>query len=131
MTGHRLDALVRPHLERLVAFRHDLHRNPELKYQEHRTSGKVEEALAAAGYATRRMAGTGVVADTGTGPAVALRGDMDALPLQEENDVAHRSRRRACHRFARTPCLLATAPALCRPPPPSLGSSGSTRAAAT
>ncbi len=116
MTGHRLDALVQPHLDRLVAFRRDLHRNPELKYEEHRTAGKVEEELRAAGYATRRMAGTGVVADTGTGPATALRGDMDALPLQEENAAAHRSavpgRMHACGHDGHTAILLGTALAL-------------------
>jgi len=116
LADHRLDALVAPHLDRLVAFRRDLHRHPELKYEETRTSGKVVEALEAAGYGIRRMAGTGVVADTGTGPAVALRGDMDALPLQEENDTPHRStvpgRMHACGHDGHTTILLGTALAL-------------------
>ena len=116
MTDHRLDALVRPHLDRLVEFRRDLHRHPELKYEEQRTAGMVEEALRAAGFSTRRMAGTGVVADTGTGEAVALRGDMDALPLQEVNDFAHRStvegRMHACGHDGHTTILLGTALAL-------------------
>ena len=116
MPTHRLDSLIAPHLDRLVAFRRDLHRHPELKYEEHRTGGKVEEALRAAGYATRRMAGTGVVADTGTGPAIALRGDMDALPLTEENDVEHRSTvaggMHACGHDGHTAILLGTALAL-------------------
>ena len=116
MPAHRLDALVAPHLDRLVAFRRDLHRHPELKFEERRTSGKVEEALVAAGYAPRRMAGTGLVADTGTGPAVALRGDMDALPLQEENAAEHRStvpgRMHACGHDGHTAILLGTALAL-------------------
>lgn len=116
MADHRLDALIAPHLDRLVAFRRDLHRHPELKFEETRTSGKVVEALKAAGYETRRMAGTGVVADTGTGEAVALRGDMDALPLQEENEVPHRStvpgRMHACGHDGHTTILLGTALAL-------------------
>jgi amidohydrolase len=116
MNAHRLDALVRPHLDRLVAFRRDLHRHPELKFEEVRTAGKVEEALRGAGYAPRRMAGTGVVADTGTGEAVALRGDMDGLPLQEANDVPHRSsvdgRMHACGHDGHTAILLGTALAL-------------------
>ncbi len=120
MPDHRLDALVRPHLDRLVAFRRDLHRNPELKYEEHRTAGLVEEALRSAGLAPRRMAGTGVVADLGTGAgksgAVALRGDMDALPLQELNDIPHRStvdgRMHACGHDGHTAILLGTALAL-------------------
>jgi hippurate hydrolase len=118
VADHRLDALIAPHLDRLVAFRRDLHRHPELKYEETRTSGKVVEALEAAGYATRRMAGTGVVADTGTGDAVALRGDMDALPLQEENDAPHRStvpgRMHACGHDGHTTILLGTALALAK-----------------
>ena len=120
MPDHRLDVLVRPHLDRLVAFRKDLHRHPELKYEEHRTAGKVEEALRSIGLATRRMAGTGVVADMGSGAgkagAVALRGDMDALPLQEGNDVPHRStvdgRMHACGHDGHTSILLGTALAL-------------------
>ena len=116
MPAHRLDALVAPHLDRLVAFRRDLHRHPELRFEEHRTSAKVAEALAAAGYATRRWAGTGLTADTGTGPAVLLRGDMDAVPLSEANLFEHRStvegRMHACGHDGHTTILLATALAL-------------------
>jgi amidohydrolase len=118
MSEHRLDALVRPHLDRLVAFRRDLHRHPELRYEEHRTAGKVEEALRGAGYAPRRLAGTGVVADAGPegGGTVALRGDMDALPLRERNGFEHRStvdgRMHACGHDGHTAILLGTALAL-------------------
>ncbi|MCK6482007.1 MAG: amidohydrolase [Planctomycetes bacterium] len=117
MNDHPLDALVRPHLDRLVAFRRDLHRHPELKYEEHRTAGKVEEALKAAGYETRRCAGTGVIADAGPpGPRTALRGDMDALPLEERNGFDHRStvpgRMHACGHDGHTTILLGTALAL-------------------
>jgi hippurate hydrolase len=117
MSDHRLDALVRPHLDRLVAFRRDLHRHPETKYEEHRTAGKVEEALRAAGYASRRCAGTGVLADVGgAGRRIALRGDMDALPLQEQNSFEHRStvdgRMHACGHDGHTTILLGTALAL-------------------
>ena len=117
MGEHRLDALVRPHLDRLVEFRRDLHRHPELKYEEERTAGKVEEALRAAGYAPLRCAGTGVLADAGKGgPCTALRGDMDALPLQEENAADHRStvkgKMHACGHDGHTAILLGTALAL-------------------
>jgi amidohydrolase len=116
VTEHRLDALVRPHLERLVAFRRDLHRHPELKFEEHRTAGKVEEALRGAGWAPRRCAATGVIADSGSGPAVALRGDMDALPLEEGSGPEHRStvpgRMHACGHDGHTTILLGTALAL-------------------
>jgi len=117
MSDHRLDALIRPHLDGLVEFRRDLHRHPELRFEEHRTAGKVEEALRALGLETRRCAGTGVVADLGDGgEATALRGDMDALPLQEENACGHRSaeagRMHACGHDGHTAILLGTATAL-------------------
>jgi hippurate hydrolase len=117
MSDHRLDALVRPHLDRLVAFRRDLHRHPELRFEEERTAGKVEETLRGLGLAPRRCAGTGVIADLGAGEgAVALRGDMDALPLREENGFEHRSavegRMHACGHDGHTTILLGTAIAL-------------------
>lgn len=73
----------------LVALRRDLHRNPELSFREHRTAGLVAERLEAFGLSVRRGVGkTGVVADiaNGSGPLVALRADMDALPIQEQFD---------------------------------------------
>lgn len=74
----------------LVALRRDLHRHPELSFQEERTSMVASEIVEAAGYAVRTGVGrTGVVADldNGDGPTVAVRADMDALPIQE--DAAH------------------------------------------
>ena len=77
----------------LVAVRRDLHRHPELSFREHRTAGIASAAVEALGYRVRRGVGrTGVVADLGdAGPLVALRADMDALPIQEENEVDYRS----------------------------------------
>jgi amidohydrolase len=76
-------------LELLIATRRDLHRHPELGYQEHRTAGIVAERLRAAGYSvTTGVAETGVVGTLdgrgGEGPTLLLRADMDALPIQEE-----------------------------------------------
>ncbi len=73
---------------RLVALRRDLHRHPELSWQETRTASALEAELAALGVRdVRRVATTGLVArvpgrDRGA-PVVALRGDVDALPIQE------------------------------------------------
>ncbi len=74
--------------ERLVSLRRALHRHPELSWKEERTAARLEEALGELGLSeVRRVAGTGVVARVrGTDPAapvVAVRGDIDALPIQE------------------------------------------------
>jgi amidohydrolase len=74
--------------QRLVELRRDLHRHPELSWKEERTAGRLEAALRALGIAdVKRVAGTGVVARVpgreGNGSAVAIRGDIDALPIQE------------------------------------------------
>ena len=92
------------HLAELVAFRRDLHANPELKYEEQRTSDRVAQALGALGLSVYRgLGGTGVVGSLrGQGPrsgepgrAIALRADMDALPVTEVNTFAHVSRAHA------------------------------------
>ncbi|HET9983639.1 MAG TPA: amidohydrolase [Longimicrobiales bacterium] len=77
----------------LVEVRRDLHRYPELGFQEVRTAAVAAERVAALGYRVRRGVGrTGVVAELGSGgPVVALRADMDALPIQEESEQDYRS----------------------------------------
>lgn len=73
-----------PHL---VSVRRDLHQHPELAYEEVRTGDVAAREVAEAGFKVRRgVARTGVVAEleAGDGPTVALRGDMDALPIQEK-----------------------------------------------
>ncbi len=80
--------------DQLIAVRRDLHRHPELAFREERTARVMAEASAALGYRIRRGVGrTGVVAEleNGHGPVVALRADMDALPIDEQNDVDYRS----------------------------------------
>lgn len=75
--------------ELLVRTRRDLHRHPELGFQEHRTAGIAADRLRAAGYQVQTgLAGTGVVGTlhggAGTGPMLLLRADMDALPIHEQ-----------------------------------------------
>lgn len=80
--------------DELTALRHAIHRHPELSFQEHRTGQLVAAHLAELGIAVRSgVARTGVVGDLagGEGPAIALRADMDALPMQEENEVPYAS----------------------------------------
>lgn len=78
----------------LVATRRDLHAHPELGFQETRTSLLVAERLETFGYDVRpEVAQTGVVGVKGNGGrCVLLRADMDALPVEEANDVPYRSK---------------------------------------
>ena len=72
----------------------DLHRHPELSTQEVRTSAIVAERLSRSGYeVTPGVGGTGVVAvlRNGDGPTVALRADMDALPVREQTGLPYAS----------------------------------------
>jgi amidohydrolase len=83
-------------VDEVVATRRDLHSHPELGFEEHRTAGLVAERLRGFGYeVTTGIGQTGVVGvlrGAEPGKTVMLRADMDALPLDEENDVAYRSR---------------------------------------
>lgn len=74
----------------LVDFRRDLHAHPELSFQEHRTTAKLRERLEAAGLAPRSVSETGLVVDLGASEPrrrVALRGDIDALPVRERTGL--------------------------------------------
>ncbi|MFE2050947.1 amidohydrolase [Streptomyces sp. NPDC059459] len=78
----------------LEDFYQDLHRHPELAFQEHRTAAKLASRLRTAGYAVAEgVGGTGVVGVLahGDGPTVWLRGDMDALPVQEATGLEYAS----------------------------------------
>src|SRR5438105_4388760 len=81
----------------LVALRRAIHADPELSFQEERTAQKLEKALAAVAEAkVRRVARTGVVARIrgrdSSAPLVAIRGDIDALPVREETGLPFASR---------------------------------------
>ncbi|MCX7973922.1 MAG: amidohydrolase, partial [Candidatus Aminicenantes bacterium] len=78
----------------LVAWRRDFHQHPEIAFEEKRTQEVISIFLEGLGLSVRRVAGTGVVAmieGKGEGKTVALRSDMDALPLQEESDKPYKS----------------------------------------
>ncbi|HVM78757.1 MAG TPA: M20 aminoacylase family protein [Stellaceae bacterium] len=106
----------------LTEWRRDLHAHPELAYDEHRTSDIVAERLASFGLqVTRGIAKTGVVGSLRVGNghrAIGLRADMDALPLHEKNEFAHRSRNEgrmhACGHDGHTTILLGAARHLAR-----------------
>ncbi len=81
--------------EDIIEWRRDFHMHPELGFHELRTSARVADELEKLGYRVKRGVGrTGVVADLGEdgGRCIAIRADMDALPIFEANDVPYKSR---------------------------------------
>src|SRR5580658_4476802 len=94
-----LDSFLARHQDELIEFRRDLHAHPELANAEHRTTRRVALRLAAVGLRPVILPkGTGLVVDIGSEPddqgdrpVVALRADLDALPMQDEKDVPYRS----------------------------------------
>jgi amidohydrolase len=100
---------------KMIEWRRDFHKNPELGFQEIRTSGIVENHLRNLGFHVKTNIGkTGVVADLGNGhPMIAIRSDMDALPLSEKNKVSYASRNpgimHACGHDAHTAILMGVA----------------------
>jgi len=90
-----LDRFMLANEAELIEFRRDLHAHPELGYHEHRTTRRLALRLAAAGLRPVILPkGTGMMVDIGTNPAaplVALRADLDALPLTDEKQVPYRS----------------------------------------
>ncbi len=101
--------------DNLVAWRRDFHMHPELSFQELRTARLVADTLRDMGIEVETGVGkTGVVARIGEGhPAIGIRGDMDALPLQEMNGVTYKSLTpgvmHACGHDAHTAILLGVA----------------------
>lgn len=112
---------IRPEIEAIqediIAIRRDIHQHPELGFEVHRTAALVADQLASYGLSPRTGIGrTGVVADLKgalPGRTIALRADMDALPIQETGDVPYRSvnagKMHACGHDGHTAMLLGAA----------------------
>ena len=108
---------IESYAEEMTAWRRDLHAHPELAFQEHRTADRVAELLGSFGIEIHRgLAGTGVVGTLRAGNStrrIALRADMDALPIAEQNDFGHRSTNdgvmHACGHDGHTTMLLGAA----------------------
>jgi amidohydrolase len=103
--------------DEITTWRRDIHKHPELAFEEHRTADFVAEKLASFGLDVHRgLAGTGVVGTLRAGDserAIALRADMDALPIQENNEFEYRSvnanKMHACGHDGHTAMLLGAA----------------------
>jgi len=114
MLKENIRQLARQYAPEFIGIRHHLHAHPELSYQEFQTSAFVQEQLKKMGVPFSVMAGTGVVGlIEGKNPGsrvVALRADLDALPIQEANDVPYRSKNQgvmhACGHDVHTTVLL-------------------------
>ena len=113
----KIQALAKTIFADVVANRRHLHANPELSFNEVNTSAFVAKQLDALGIPYQKMADTGLVALlSGAKPSdkvIALRADMDALPITEANDVPYRSTNpgvmHACGHDVHTSSLLGTA----------------------
>lgn len=117
MLAEKIKALAATYADEFIGVRRYLHANPELSYQEFATSQYVQERLQQEGIAFEVMATTGIVATIkGKNPdsrVMALRADMDALPIQEENQVPYCSTKpgvmHACGHDVHTTILLGAA----------------------
>jgi amidohydrolase len=121
-SANELRALIKTHLPDLIRIRHDLHQHPELAYQERRTSSAVAAELTRLNIAHKHglAGGTGVLAyipptnkqDESKG-SIALRADMDALPIEENTGRAYSSKTKgvmhACGHDGHTTNLLGVA----------------------
>ncbi|HLG40675.1 MAG TPA: M20 family metallopeptidase, partial [Chitinophagaceae bacterium] len=113
----QIKALASQYAAEFIEVRHHLHAHPELSYQEFETSGFVQARLKEFGVPFEIKATTGVIGlIKGKNPGkrtIALRADMDALPIKEENDVAYKSKNdgvmHACGHDVHTTCLLGAA----------------------
>jgi amidohydrolase len=105
----------------IIDWRRQIHANPELSFREHETADLVEKVLTDLDLKPIRLTATSVIADlkgAGPGKTVALRADMDALPLQEETGLPFASKNpgvmHACGHDAHTAMLLGTAAVLAK-----------------
>ncbi|MBW0106261.1 amidohydrolase [Pseudonocardia sp. KRD291] len=117
-----LESWMRAHSGEVVGWRRAIHAQPELARREHLTTARISETLMKAGLEPRTLpGGTGLVCDIGHGePLVALRADIDALPLEEQTGLGFSSTvpgaMHACGHDAHTAMLLGAGLALASAP---------------
>ncbi|MEP7229430.1 MAG: M20 family metallopeptidase [Ginsengibacter sp.] len=117
MIKEKIKELAARYSEEFLEVRHHLHAHPELSFKEFETAKFVQQKLIEWGIGFEIMATTGVVGIIkGKNPGdriVALRGDMDGLPIQEQNNIDYRSKNEgimhACGHDVHTTCLLGAA----------------------
>lgn len=113
----KIKSLAAANTAEMIAIRRHIHANPELSYVEFETSAFIQDKLKSWGIPFEIMATTGVVGlIEGKNPAsriMALRADMDALPIEEANDIPYKSTKpgimHACGHDVHTTCLLGAA----------------------
>ena len=117
MLKEEIKRLAKTYAPEFIEVRRHLHAHPELSYEEYETSKFIQQKLKEFGIPFEIKATTGIVGlIKGKNPAkriIALRGDMDALPIQEENNVPYKSKKdglmHACGHDVHTTCLLGAA----------------------
>ena len=117
MLQQKIKGLAKQYADEFIAIRHHLHTHPELSYKEFETSKFVQSKLSSYGISFELKATTGVLGIIkGKNPdsrVIALRADMDALPIQEENEVEYKSQNagvmHACGHDVHTTVLLGAA----------------------
>jgi amidohydrolase len=113
VTSEKIKGLSAQYFEEIQAIRHHLHAHPELSFEEYETANFLEEKLRSWGFQPERKANTGLtfmLEGSKPGKTVALRADIDALPILEENDVPYKSQHagkmHACGHDVHTSSLL-------------------------
>jgi amidohydrolase len=117
MLKEKIKQLAEKYTAEFTEVRHHLHANPELSYQEFETSKFIQQKLKSFGIPFEIKANTGVVGlikgKNADKRIIALRADMDALPIKEQNDVEYKSKSEgvmhACGHDVHTTCLLGAA----------------------
>jgi amidohydrolase len=117
MLLQEIKRLAHSNHQEFIEVRRHLHKHPELSYQEFETSSFIQEKLTSLSIPFQKMANTGVIGlIEGKNPSsriIALRADMDALAIQEENEIDYKSTRdrvmHACGHDVHTACLLGAA----------------------
>ena len=116
----KIHTQIAPLKDTIINTRRDFHKHPELSFKEFRTSKIVAEKLNNFGIETKKNIGktgvVGILKGKKNGPTIALRADMDALPIQETNELSYKSVNKgvmhACGHDAHTAMLLGAAEAL-------------------